>query len=100
VWRIGITVTCVAALTVSISNIIEDGLGVTGVGVVWVIGIVALTAGLIVAGFSAFWMKDGSRRVGGLLLVCAIGLLFTEWNGMFGMGLALLALGIVKGTRS
>lgn len=32
--------------------------------------------------------------------MCAIGLLYIEWNGMFGLGLALLALCILKGKQS
>ncbi len=100
VWRIGVAVVCISALTVSISNFIEDALGVKALGGVWVIGILALPAGLLIAGISAFWVKDFSRWVGIFFLVCAVGLLFTEWNGLFGLGLALLALAVLKGTRS
>jgi hypothetical protein len=99
-WRIGVAVACASALTVGVSNFIEDALGVKALGMVWVIGILALLAGLLIAGVSAFWVKGFRWWVGGLLLACAIGLLFTEWNGQFGVGLALLALAVLKGTRS
>lgn len=99
VWRVGIMATCVSALTVGISNFIEDALNVNGLGDVWAFGILTLTAGLISAGVSAFWVKDFSRRVGILFLVCAVGLIFTERNGLFGLGLALLALSVLKGNR-
>ena len=100
IWRMGIVVACISALTIGLSNFIEDALNVNGLGYVWVIGILALTAGLLIAGLSALWVKEFSRWVGGLLIVCVIGLLFTEANGQFGLGLALPALGIVKGTQS
>ena len=93
-------VTCVSALTIGISNFLEDALSVKGLGDVWVIGILSLTAGVLIAGLSAFWIKGFSRWVGALFLVCAIGLLFTETNGQFGLGLALLTLAVLKGTRS
>lgn len=97
-WRIGITVTCVAALTISISNFTEDALGVNSLGYVWVIGMLALLSGLLVAGFSALWVNGFSRWVGSLFLVCAAGLLLMESGGMFGIGLALLVLGGLKAT--
>lgn len=99
-WRVGITVTCVSALTIGISNFVEDALNVNGLGYVWVIGILSLTAGLLIAGLSAFWIKGFSRWVGPLFLACAIGLLFTESNGQFGLGLALLTLAVWKGTHA
>jgi hypothetical protein len=100
VWRLGIAVTCVSAFTIGVSNFIEDALNVKGLGYVWVIGILALLAGLLIAGLSAFWVQGFSRWVGVLFLVCAVGLLFTEANGQFGLGLALLVLAVSKGTRS
>ena len=100
VWRIGIVVACVSALTIGVSNFLEDALSVKGLGGVWVIGILSLLAGLLIAGLSAFWIKEFSRWVGALFFICAIGLLFTETNGQFGLGLAMLALAILKGTRS
>jgi hypothetical protein len=98
-WRIGITVTCVAALTISISNFTEDALGVSSLGYVWVIGGVASFSGLLVAGFSALWVNGFSRWVGSLFLVCAASLLLMESGGMFGMGVALLVLSGLKATR-
>lgn len=99
IWRIGIAITCVSAFTVGVSNFIEDALNVKGLGIVWVIGIIALLVGLLIAGVSAFWIKSFSPWVGVLFIVCALGLLFTEANGQFGMGLALLALGLLQGKR-
>lgn len=98
-WRVGIPITCISAFTVGVSNFIEDALNVKGLGIVWVIGILALLAGLLISGISAFWLPSFSRWVGILFLVCALGLLFTESNGWFGLGLALLGLSILKGTR-
>jgi hypothetical protein len=100
VWRMGIAVTCVSALTVGVSNLIEDALNVKGLGVVWAIGIVALLVGLLIAGISAFWVPGFSRWVSILFLLCALGLLFTEANGQLGLGLGLLALSLLKGTSS
>lgn len=100
IWRVGIAVTCVSALTISVSNFIEDALNVNGLGYVWVVGILALTTGLLIAGLSALYVKDFSWWVGGLFIACALGLLFTEAHGQFGLGLALLVLGLVKGARS
>ena len=99
-WRIGITITCVAALTISVSNFVEDALGVRLLGSVWVTGIVALLIGLLVAGFSALWLNGFSRWVGSLFLVCAAGLLLMESGGMFGIGLALLVLSGLKATQA
>jgi hypothetical protein len=99
IWRVGIAVTCVSAFTVGVSNFIEDALKVGGLGYVWVVGILALTAGLLSAGLSALWINNFSRWVGVLFLICAIGLLFTETNGQFVLGLALLVLSLLKGTR-
>jgi hypothetical protein len=99
-WRVGLTVTCVAALTISVSNFIEDALGVSSLGTVWVIGILALLVGLLVAGFSALWVNDFSRWVGSLFLVCATGLVLMESGGMFGMGVALLVLSGLKATHA
>ena len=99
-WRIGVTVTCAAALTISVSNFTEDALGVSSLGYVWVIGILALLAGLLVAGFSALWVNDLSRWVGSMFLVCAAGLLLMESGGMFGMGVALLVLSGLKATQA
>lgn len=98
-WRVGITVTCVAALTISISNFTEDALGVSSLGSVWVIGILALLSGLLVAGCSALWVNGFSHWVGGLFLICAAGLLLMESGGMFGIGLALLVLSGLKATQ-
>lgn len=100
VWRVSVGVASLSALTISVSNFIEDALHVKGLGIVWVIGILSLTAGLLMAGVSAFGVQGFSRWVGTLFLVCAIGLLFTEANGQFGLGLAVLALAALKGTRS
>jgi len=99
VWRVGIIATCVSALTVGISNFLEDALIVSGLGYVWAFGILTLTAGLLMAGVSAFWVLGFSRWVGFLFLVCAIGLLFTESNGWFGLGLALLALSALRSSK-
>jgi hypothetical protein len=100
VWCVGIAVTCISALTVGVSNFVEDALNVKGLGYVWAFGILTLTAGLLIAGVSAFWVHGFSRWVGALFIVCALGLLFTESNGWFGLGLALLALSALKGTQS
>jgi hypothetical protein len=100
IWQVGIAVTCVSAFTVGVSNFIEDALNVSGLGYVWVVGILALTAGLLSAGLSALWINNFSRWVGVMFLICAIGLLFTETNGQFGLGLALLVLSLVPGMRS
>jgi hypothetical protein len=97
---VGIAVTCVSALTVGTSNFVEDALNVSGLGSVWAFGILTLTGGLLIAGVSAFWVQGFSRWVGVLFIVCALGLLFTESNGWFGLGLALLALSALKGTPS
>ncbi|MBL8045463.1 MAG: hypothetical protein JNL09_02925 [Anaerolineales bacterium] len=97
-WRTGVLVTCLSAFTIGVSNFIEDALNVKGLGIVWVIGFLALTAGLLIAGISAFWVQGFSRWVGGLFIVCALGLLLTEANGLFGLGAALLALSVLKGT--
>jgi hypothetical protein len=93
VWRIGVFITCVSAFTIGVSNFIEDALNVKDLGLVWVIGIIALLAGLLIAGLSAFFF---SRWVGLLFLVAALGLLFTEANGQFGVGLALLGLSFLR----
>jgi hypothetical protein len=99
VWRFSVLVVCVSALTIGVSNFVEDALNVKGLGIVWVVGILALFAGLLVAGGSALWVPGFSRRVGVLFIVCALGLLFTESNGWFGLGLALLTLGLLKPDR-
>lgn len=99
VWRAGIGVICTSALAIGVSNFIEDALKVKGLGLVWVIGILALLVGLLMAGVSVFWMRGFSRWVGVLFLVCAAGLLFTETNGQFGLGLALMGLSAMQGTQ-
>lgn len=99
VWRVSVLVICISAFTVGVSNFVEDALGVKGLGMVWVVGILALTAGLLSAGVSAFWVPTFSRWVGVSLLVAALGLLFTEANGQFGTGLALLLLSFLKGKQ-
>lgn len=96
VWRIGVFITCVSAFTIGVSNFIEDALNVKDLGLVWVIGIIVLLAGLLSASLSAFFF---SRWVGLLFLVAALGLLFTESNGWFGLGLALLGLSFLKGKQ-
>lgn len=96
-WRAGVWLTWASALTIGVSNLLEDAVGLRALGSVWVIGIVTLLIGLLIAGASAFWVPGLRWPVGGLLLVCALGLLFIEWNGMFAMGLALFALGLAKG---
>lgn len=96
-WRAGVWLTWASALTIGVSNLLEDAVGLRALGSVWVIGIVTLLIGLLIAGASAFWVPGLRWPVGGLLLVCALGLLFIEWNGMFAMGLALFALGLSKG---
>lgn len=95
VWRWSIFLICVASFTIGISNFIEDALHVEGLGYVWVIGTLALTAGLLSAGISAFWLHGFSRWVGVLFLLVTLGLLFTEMNGQFGTGLAFVALSFV-----
>ncbi|MGQ0605029.1 MAG: hypothetical protein ACT4QE_25395 [Anaerolineales bacterium] len=96
VWRVGVWLACASAFIVGVSNFIEDALNVKGLGYVWAFGILTLTAGLLVAGVSAFWVQGFSRWVGVLFIVCALGLLFAESNGWFGLGLALLALSLIK----
>lgn len=100
VWRIGVAVTCVSALTVGLSNFIEDAVGVKALGVLFPIGMVTLLVGLLSAGLSAFWVKEFQPWVGGLFWMGAIGILYIERGGLFGLGLALLALAVLKGTRS
>lgn len=95
VWRWSIYIACISALTLGISNFIEDAFHVEGLGYVWVVGILALTAGLLIAGLSAFWLHGFSRWVGVLFLIAALGLLFTETNGWFGVGVAFIALSYV-----
>lgn len=99
VWRVSLALTCLSALTIGLSNSIEDAFGVKELGNVWVIGSLALFAGLLTAGLSAFWLPGALRWAGVLFLACALGLLFTEWNGQFGTGLALLALAVMKKTH-
>lgn len=100
VGRAGVVIAGGSALTLGVSNFVEDALGVRGLGPVWVIGILALTAGLIVAGLAILWVKEISRWAGVWLLIGAAGLLFIESYGLFGLGLALLALSSLKGARS
>jgi len=100
VWRVGIFATCLSALTIGVSNFLEDALRFKALGNVWVVGALALFIGLLLAGISAFWIKSFPPWVGGLFVICALGLFFTEANGQFGTGLALLALSLLKGTHS
>lgn len=100
VWRVGVWLTCTSAFIVGVSNFLEDAVGIKGLGYVWVIGVIAVFVGLLIAGVSALWVKGLGWWVGGLLLACAVGLLFIEWNGMFGLGLALLALSFAKGNSA
>jgi hypothetical protein len=99
VWRGAVMATCGSATIVGISNFIEDALGVQGLGFVWVIGILTLLTGLLIAGVSALWVKAFSRWVGGLILLCAFSLPFIAGGGMFGPGLALSVLGLLKDTN-
>lgn len=80
VWRWSVFVICVSAFTVGISNFIEDALRIKGLGYVWVIGILALTTGLLFAGISTFRVQGFSPWVGMLFLIATLGLLFTETN--------------------
>jgi hypothetical protein len=96
IWSAGIALACASSFTVGVSNFVEDALRVRALGIVWVIGALVLLAGLLIAGLGALWLRGLPRRVGVLLLVCAAGLLFTEWNGLIGLGLALLALGLTS----
>jgi hypothetical protein len=91
---VAVAISCISAAAIGLSNFFEDALDFQGLGSVWVIGILALFAGLLAAGLSAFWVKGFSPLVGGLLLVGAAGLLFITSFGWFGLGLALLALGL------
>jgi hypothetical protein len=93
VWRAGMITSCLSAVAIGVSNFVEDALGIKRLGIVWVVGILVLLASLLVAGFSAFWVQGLPRWTGVLLLIGAIGLLFTASVGWFGLGLALLALG-------
>lgn len=95
VWRWSIYIICISALAIGISNFIEDALLVESLGYVWVFGNLALTAGLLIAGLSAFWLDGFSRWVGVLFLTATLGLLFTEMNGQFGVGVALIALSYI-----
>jgi hypothetical protein len=95
IWRAGIVTSCISAAIVGISNFVEDAFSVKGLGYVWVVGILVLFEGLLTAGVSAFWVKGLPRWTGGLILACAASLLFMASGGLFGLGLALLALGMV-----
>ena len=96
VWRISVTISCLAAAMVAVSNFLEDAVGFNELGIVWVFGVVVLTLSMIIAGISAFWVKGFPKWVGGLLLVSTVGLFLMESGGLFALGLALLALGMLK----
>ena len=96
IWRAGIVASCISAATIGMSNFVEDALGIKGLGIVWVTGILVLTAGLLLSGLSAFWVQGLPLLTGGLLLMSAIGLLFMASGGRFGLEPALLALGLLK----
>ncbi len=96
VWRAGIVLSCISAAAIGLSNFLEDALKFPGLGYVWVIGILVLFASLLIAGLSAFWVQGLPRLTGVFLLMSAIGLLFIDSVGWFGLGLALLILGLLN----
>jgi hypothetical protein len=96
VWRFGIAISCLSAAIVAVSNFFEDALGFKELGIVWVYGVSALSLGMIVASISAFWVPGFPKWVGGLLLVSFVGLYLMNSGGLFILGLALLALGVLK----
>lgn len=96
-WRIAVSVCWFSAAAIGVSNLLEDVLGLKALGIVWVVGILALLAGLLGAGASAFYVQGLPRWVGGLLLAGAVGLLFIGSWGFWVMGLALLALAVLDG---
>ncbi len=96
VWRFSIAISCLSAATVAVSNFFEDALGFKDLGIVWVYGVSVLVLGMLIASISAFWVEGFPIWVGGLLLVSIVGLYLMESGGLFGLGLALLALGVLK----
>lgn len=96
IYRAGIVASCISATVIGVSNFLEDALGIQGLGDVWVSGILVLTTGLLVSGLSAFRVQGLPRLTGVLLLMSAVGLLFWNSGGLFGLGLALLILGLLN----
>jgi hypothetical protein len=96
VWRFSVAISCLSAATVAVSNFFEDALGFKELGIVWVYGTLFLVLGMLIASISAFWVQGFPKWVGGLLLVSIVGLYMMESGGLFGLGLALLALSFLK----
>ena len=95
-WHFSVAISCLSAATVAVSNFFEDALGFDELGIVWVVGVIVLTLGMVISSISAFWVKGFPRWVGGLLFISTVGLYLMESGGLFGLGLALLALGMLK----
>lgn len=100
VWRFSVAISCLSAATVAVSNFFEDALGFSELGIVWVVGVSVLALSLILSSISAFWVKGFPWWVGDQLLIATVGLFLMESGGLFVMGLALLALGVVKYPQS
>ena len=77
------------------SNFLEDALGFKDLGIVWVYGVSVLVVAMLISSISAFWVQGFPKWVGGLLLVSIVGLFLMESGGLFVLGLALLALGVL-----
>lgn len=96
VWRVGVAMSCGAAVLVALSNLFEDFFGIRGFGSVFVFSAVAVVAGLVLMAIGAIGARDISRWTGFLLFVCAFGWVLFDSGGGFAVGVALILLGFLN----
>lgn len=87
-WREGMVLVIVLAAVVSVSNIVDDALGVKAIEVVYGYGGLGMMLGLLLATLGAFLHDETRFRVGWFLLACVLGIVFADNGGWFVVGFA------------
>ena len=95
VMRIALFIACISAMTAGISNFIEDWFDINALGMVWVVGILTLTAAMLVAGISAFWVSFVPRWKVVLLAAGSVAFVFFPIGHLL-LGAALIGMALSR----